>query len=877
MRFISRYRPQQRLDELINRQEGFNLDALYSVALQNSAPWDDPCFSKDARNVLSCLAFGRTPMTNITMENLLQQHCAEVLDHLSCVLHWKPGEMVRVLHTSFVDYLTDSNRSGGTPWGMDAETGHQVLASTCLRVLHSELKFNICKLEDSHVMNADIFNLVERINLLVSPQLQYSACFLFAHVQEMQLDSVALKSLEVFFLNHVLHWLEVMSLLGQIPDAKAGLQAAAQHLKLASNQDQLRSFVADTLTLVTAFSPAMQSSAPHIYLSALPFAPALSPIKQHFGKTFSRTLRPQTLAEDWPNRDQLLQAVPSPIFTVDLAPENVHIAYGCLDGAIRLWDISAGALAIPPFRGHSSTVRSVKFSPCGSYIASGSDDKSIRIWDAKTGETLVGPLWEHTGPILCVCFAPNGSQIVSASSDCSFQVWNAHTGEHIAGPFPHPGVVQAVDFASMVSHVVSGCDDGKLRIWNIEDCSLVCPPLEGHGGPISSVHFSQYSAGAYIVSGSMDQTICVWNATTGNMVAGPLLGHTGPVHSVQFSPNSQYIASGSDDKTVCVWDACTGTIIAGPTTRHAASVMSVGFSSDGHTIVSGSTDATLRTWDSQTLALLATNFQAHRNQITCMSFSSDGTWIAAASDQGILEIWDTMTGELVTGPIQAHLKYINSICFSSKYAHIASASDDQTISVWNAQSGQCIVGPLQEHTADVNSVDFSPDGSERLASGHSDGIICVWDSNAGTIVAGPFRAPGAGEINTVRFSPDGVRIISADSSGFIRICDSETGFIILGIPNLGFLNCLDISPNGWYIAAGLGSTLGIWDGTSGTLIETFSVLPIAQARFQQCVSHQTAPWLLLVAQIAQCVSEICRPRIRPKHWHSMATIVLCPL
>jgi hypothetical protein len=46
--------------------------------------------------------------------------------------------------------------------------------------------------------------------------------------------------------------------------------------------EEFRSFVNDAAVFVRHFGMAMAKSAPHIYLSALPFAPTCSPISTHF-------------------------------------------------------------------------------------------------------------------------------------------------------------------------------------------------------------------------------------------------------------------------------------------------------------------------------------------------------------------------------------------------------------------------------------------------------------------------------------------------------------------------------------------------------------------------------------------------------------------
>jgi hypothetical protein len=65
------------------------------------------------------------------------------------------------LHTSFRDFLTNKDKSGGV------RDGHHQLAHSCLNLLLDSLdglKFNICKLETSYLANDDVADLSTRVD-----------------------------------------------------------------------------------------------------------------------------------------------------------------------------------------------------------------------------------------------------------------------------------------------------------------------------------------------------------------------------------------------------------------------------------------------------------------------------------------------------------------------------------------------------------------------------------------------------------------------------------------------------------------------------------------------------------------------------------------
>ncbi len=79
-------------------------------------------------------------------------------------------------------------------------------------------------------------------------------------------------------------------------------------------------------------------------------------------------------------------------------------------------------------RGHSGTVRSVKFSHYGNLILSASDDKTIKIWNADDG-SHVRTLYGHTHYVNSAIFSDNDKLIISASKDRTIKIWDANNGK----------------------------------------------------------------------------------------------------------------------------------------------------------------------------------------------------------------------------------------------------------------------------------------------------------------------------------------------------------------------------------------------------------------------------------------------------------------
>ena len=124
---------------------------------------------------------------------------------------------IRVRHPSVADFfLSDDYHSD---YHVDLREANIELGITCLQKMIKQLCFNICKLKDSRLANADVHDLRLRVRKNISDSLQYSSLYWSNHLcfNSDRRDQRVWESLRKFFEGlYVLFWIEALSVMGMV-------------------------------------------------------------------------------------------------------------------------------------------------------------------------------------------------------------------------------------------------------------------------------------------------------------------------------------------------------------------------------------------------------------------------------------------------------------------------------------------------------------------------------------------------------------------------------------------------------------------------------------------------------------------------------------
>jgi hypothetical protein len=228
--------PADRLEMLLNTRQSGGLDEIYSKALELSIPTtstdDRNNFFQRFRQVVGAIVLSFDPLSRKGISHLLQGEfnnsdiVADHLDRLYSVLYIPEAEdsVIRVMHLSFRDFLTDEKRCKILEFQINKEEVHERLFRGCIALMSSStgLRRGICGLEAPGAQiverkeKTDGVEVVERSKLPhIELDVQYACRFWVNHLGQIKYKPELFKLALEFLKGHFLHWLEALSLMGK--------------------------------------------------------------------------------------------------------------------------------------------------------------------------------------------------------------------------------------------------------------------------------------------------------------------------------------------------------------------------------------------------------------------------------------------------------------------------------------------------------------------------------------------------------------------------------------------------------------------------------------------------------------------------------------
>ncbi|KAF9547029.1 YVTN repeat-like/Quino protein amine dehydrogenase [Agrocybe pediades] len=696
---------------------------------------------ENAALILRTVVCAMEPMSMTALSDLLALKHEEVentLSRLQSVLHVQEGPtgLVSILHASFPDFLFDKFRS--LRFQCDPREFHAELSCFCFSVMEKELRFNICGLETSFLLDSDVPDLQEKIERNISDALFYSCKHWSNHLVNGSFAEVIHTKLVCFLATHLLFWMEVLNVKRHIMTGPKILLSALNWLKENScHAKNTEKTLYDAKDFVEAFSMgACNKSTPHIYISALPFCYKSNFVYENYWPKTQGLIRVNgSSVNEIRSRPMTTWKMDYEVKSLAFSHNGTSFATGSRDG-VRIYDAHSGEVIAGPFNPSGQDPyhcdRLVAFSSDNAKLASVCHE-TICIWDVQTGNLIAGPLQKHTpfGRVTSLSFSSDSTKLVSGAYDGAIIVWDSTTGDVISGPLQESTAsVKAVGFTPDDFKIVSVSSDRRISIWDAEQGTILSRPVnaptwDGYGPFILAALSSDRSNTAIAF---ISETILIMDASTGAVVIGPFACDE-CIHALAFSHDGKKLFS-VHNSGFRIWDAQTGTLETHLVANSGPECFAIGPALDGNKIISvpKSNKMEIEIWnttnDGAEVTCSPPANDSIKTEVSSLVYSPDGRVIAAGLVDGCVGLWDAQTGKEILRPFQAHnMNGCISIFFSPDGANLATSftpykgywTGNEAVRLWDARTGKMIrelyVGP-SEMLGPVKALTYSHDGSK---------------------------------------------------------------------------------------------------------------------------------------------------------------------
>jgi hypothetical protein len=210
------------------------LDDLYFRILARTITNDDGSVGSKSvlrlRSILEVVIFARQPLTRHALSQLLDMNTDELDRYLATLVsvlivpHASSADgVVRPLHQSFPDFVCQHGGLVHCELAIDAVTANAHFTEHCLARLNKDLHMDICDIRDPSLYNDEVQDLEARVKLYVPLALHYSGRNWVAHythyVHAMGPQYKVPLGLDEFCQDHLLHWIELLSLTDGLNEA----------------------------------------------------------------------------------------------------------------------------------------------------------------------------------------------------------------------------------------------------------------------------------------------------------------------------------------------------------------------------------------------------------------------------------------------------------------------------------------------------------------------------------------------------------------------------------------------------------------------------------------------------------------------------------
>ena len=203
-----------------------HLDKIYIAVLSHSIHTDYTDEEKEElcsalRHIIGSVVVLSSPLSTDALSKLLhitKQKVDQTLEDLHAILDIPENQAhpLRLHHPSFRDFILNKERCTDSNFWVDEKQAHRILAESCIQLMSTTLKQDICGQNAPGVLVTNIES--SRVEQCLPSELQYACLYWIQHLQKSGVQLHDNDQVHLFLQMHILHWLEALSWMRKISE-----------------------------------------------------------------------------------------------------------------------------------------------------------------------------------------------------------------------------------------------------------------------------------------------------------------------------------------------------------------------------------------------------------------------------------------------------------------------------------------------------------------------------------------------------------------------------------------------------------------------------------------------------------------------------------
>jgi hypothetical protein len=169
------------------------------------------------REILGAIVILLSSLSTTSLTRLLsvsKEDIDESLEGLHAILDIREEEdSIRLHHPSFRDFLLNRKRCHDMRFWVNERKAHELLADGCIKLMSTELKRDICNLQEPGILGKGISDQQRESGIPVN--VQYACQYWVQHLKKSEAQLQDNDKVDDFLRQKLLHWLEALSLIGK--------------------------------------------------------------------------------------------------------------------------------------------------------------------------------------------------------------------------------------------------------------------------------------------------------------------------------------------------------------------------------------------------------------------------------------------------------------------------------------------------------------------------------------------------------------------------------------------------------------------------------------------------------------------------------------